>query len=83
MPEFYKKFRDSQGLASVSRALQASKATEVIACLPSFTYDRLLAQACPYIRQHVCREPATLRKTGSKMIQRKTKFRGELMPNES
>jgi len=29
MPEVYKKFRDSQGLASISLALKASRAAEV------------------------------------------------------
>ncbi len=29
MPEVYKKFRDSQGLASISRALKASQAARV------------------------------------------------------
>ena len=29
MPEVYKKFRDSQGLASISQALKASQAAKV------------------------------------------------------
>ena len=40
MPEVYKKFRDSQGLASISQALKASQAAKVLShWLMNLLYD--------------------------------------------
>ena len=81
MPELYKKFRDSQGLASVSRALQASKATKVFAGFP-FTLLRRSASSSAFSDLRACLQGSS-KLEGDKLtdIQRRTELRGELVPN--